>query len=113
MSNPLNGTAMTSPEKPQGMDGRTLVNHAKGVLIVFARGMFSLLASLQYEGLLVCIAQAMGEVAAESCWCDDVVHTIKLRKRVAEAFEHGMKAVPSMPPVMPGQVMAQRPETRQ
>ena len=111
MSDPLNGSAMTPPP-PQGMPGRAIVDNCKGVLVVVARGMFSLLAMLQYEGILVCMAQAMGEVIAEACWCDDVVHTIKLRKRVVEAFEHGIKAVPSMPPVGANQ-MPQQPMTRQ
>ena len=98
---------------PKGMDGRKLVDHCKGVLIVFARGMFSLLAYLQFEGVLVCMAQACGEMLAEACWCNDPIHTIKLRGKVKDALEHGMKLVPSIAPAQPGQMPQNNAETRQ
>ena len=95
--------AANPPTQVPGIAGRTLVNHCKGVLVVFARGMFSLLAHLQYEGVLVCMAQAMGEAIAEACWCNDIGHTVALRTKVKEALLHGMKQVPSIPPAqMPG-----------
>ena len=90
--------------QPQGLPGRVIVDHCKGILIVCARGMFSLLGQYKFESVLMCMAQAMGETIAEACWSNDVLHTITLRKKVAEAFEHGMKRTQSIAPAAPGMV---------
>lgn len=114
MNSTLDSTTLSPQSQPTGMDGRTLVNQCKGVLVVFARGMFSLLAQLQYEGVLICMAQACGEMLAEACWCDDVMHTIRMRKKITDALEHGIKQVPSMPPVGASQIpQGNGKETRQ
>jgi hypothetical protein len=104
MTEQLNGTSALNPPPTKGMPGRQLVDHCKGVLVVVARGMFSLLAALQYEGVVICLAQAAGEMLAEAAWCNDVMHTISLRKKIRDAFDHGMKIVPSMAPAQPGEM---------
>ena len=104
MNDNLNGSSALHQPPAKGLPGRAIVDHCKGVLVVMARGMFSLLATLQYEGVVMCLAQACGEMLAEACWCNDVMHTIALRKKIRDAFDHGMKGVPSMAPARPGEM---------
>ena len=94
----------TTAGKPQAVPPRMIIDQAKGVMVVLARGMFSLLAHLNYEGVLVCMAQACGEMLAEACWCSDVMVTIQLRQKVKDAMNHGMKVIPSISPVSPDQM---------
>jgi hypothetical protein len=104
MNESLNGTTPLHQPPAKGLPGRVIVDQCKGLLVVMARGMFSLLATLQYEGVVICLAQAAGEMLAEACWCNDVMHTISLRKKIRDAFDHGMKGVPSIAPAQPGEM---------
>ena len=110
MNDHLNGSTALNQPTTGGLPSRAVIDHVKGVLVVVARGMFSLLQALQYEGLVINFAQACGEVCAEACWCNDVMHTINLRKKIKDAFEHGVKGVPSMAPAQPGQMPQQNNE---
>lgn len=114
MTNPLDSTSIlpnhTPSATPIQVPVGAIVAMAKQPMIILARGIISILAHLNYEQVVVCFAEACGELLAEVTWSSDLLITIKLRKRIADGFERGMKRIPTMQPAMNANSADQMPQ---